>query len=238
MVCKNCGNETADGSRFCSVCGAQIYGQDADGASKQQTIGTGDLEEFSGQYVTPNIVKCEDGFYRWYYDYNMLKNPTILFTVFKVLGLTFGIVWLFFSIVSLAGGDGIEGFLSGLKVFAILFAVFLVIGSISYLIVAAIYGGSYMVLFEMNDKQVKHIQMPKQFKKAEALGWLNVFVGIASGQSTTSVFESVSSVKVRRRRNTVHVNQSLEKNQVYAYPEDFDFVEQFIVSHCVNAKVR
>lgn len=252
MVCKNCGNETADGSRFCSVCGAQITGQDADGATKQQTIGTGDLEELSGQYVTPNIVKCEDGFYRWYYDYNMLKNPTILFTVFKVLGLTFGIEWLFFSIVTLAGGDGIEGFLGGLKVFGILFAVFLVIGSISYLIVAAMYGGSYMVLFEMNDKQVKHIQMPRQFKKAEALGWLNVFVGIASGrptqvgqgllvaskQSTTSVFESVSSVKVRRRRNTVHVNQSLEKNQVYAYPEDFDFVEQFIVSHCVNAKVK
>ena len=23
------------------------------------------MEEFSGQYVTPNIVECEDGFYRW-----------------------------------------------------------------------------------------------------------------------------------------------------------------------------
>ena len=252
MFCQNCGNEVAEGSRFCSVCGAEISGQDADASSKQQTIGEGDFEEFSGQYVTPNIVKCEDGFYRWYYDFNMYKNPTILITVFKVLGLSFGIVWVFIGIVSLIEGDGLDGFISSTKVFAILIAVFAFIGSISYLIVAGMYGGSYMVLFEMNDKQVKHIQMPKQFKKAEAIGWIAMFVGLAAGrpsqvgqgllvaskQSSTSVFENVASVKVRRKRNTIHVNQLLDKNQVYAYDEDFDFVEQFIVSHCVNAKMK
>ena len=210
------------------------------------------MEEFSGQYVTPNIVKCEDGFYRWYYDFNMYKNPTILFTVFKVLGLSFGIIWLFSSIMTLVEGDGLDGVIKGSGIFLILIAVFAVIGSISYLIVAAMYGGSYMVLFEMNETEVKHIQMPKQFKKAEAIGWILMFVGAAAGspgrvgqgllvaskQSSTSVFANVATVKVRRRRNTIHVDQLLDKNQVYAAEEDFDFVEQFILSHCVNAKVK
>ena len=210
------------------------------------------MEEFSGQYVTPNIVECEDGFYRWYYDFNMYKNPTILFTVFKVLGLSFGIIWLFSSIVTLVQGDGLEGVIKGSGVFLILIAVFAVIGSISYLILAAMYGGSYYVLFEMNETEVKHIQMPKQFKKAEAIGWILMFGGAAAGsparvgqgllvaskQSSTSVFANVATVKVKRKRNTIHVDQALNKNQVYAYPEDFDFVEQFICSRCVNARIK
>ena len=32
-----------------------------------------------------NIVLCPDGKYRWYYEYPMLKNPVILFTVWKVV---------------------------------------------------------------------------------------------------------------------------------------------------------
>ena len=252
MFCPDCGKQIEEGNMFCSECGARILAQDTDGEPVQQTIGAEDLEEFSGQYVTPNIVKCEDGFYRWYYDFNMLKNPTILFTIFKVLGLSFGIIWLFSSIMTLVEGDGLEGVIKGSGIFLILIAVFAVIGSISYLIVAAMYGGSYMVLFEMNENEVRHIQMPKQFKKAEAMGWILMLAGAAAGnpgrvgqglmvaskQSSTSVFDNVATVKVKRRRNTIHVNQALNKNQVYAAPEDFDFVEQFILSRCVKAKVR
>lgn len=42
-----------------------------------------------------NRVKLyPDGKYRWVYEVPMLKNPTILIDVFKVLGISFGIVWL------------------------------------------------------------------------------------------------------------------------------------------------
>lgn len=250
MFCKFCGKELPDGSKFCSDCGAVLEAPEAEQGMQTNDVSFGAME--GGRYVTPNIVLCEDGIYRWYYDFNMLKNPTILFTVFKVLGLSFGIVWLFVVILAAVDGDGLTGALKTTGAFLILMAVFAVIGSISYLIVAAMYGGSYMVLFEMNDREVTHIQMPKQFKKAEAIGWLTTLVGIAAGKpamvgqgllvasksSSTSVFENVTTVKVRRRRNTIHVNQLLEKNQVYALPEDFDFVESFIQSRCTKAKVK
>ena len=49
----------------------------------------------------------------------------------------------------------------------ILAVVFFVLSIVSYLILAALYGGKYQVLFEMTEDSVTHIQMPKQFKKAE-----------------------------------------------------------------------
>lgn len=251
MFCKFCGKELPDGSKFCSDCGANLE-TPVTGDGMQLNDGSFGSTAGGGRYVTPNIVLCEDGIYRWYYDFNMLKNPTILFTVFKVLGLSFGIIWLFVTIIDAVDGGGLEAVLKTTGIFLIIMAVFAVIGSISYLIVAAMYGGSYMVLFEMNDREVTHIQMPKQFKKAEAIGWLTTLVGIAAGRpammgqgllvasktSSTSEFEKVTTVKVRRRLNTIHVNQLLEKNQVYALPEDFDFVESFILSHCTKAKVK
>ena len=210
-----------------------------------------DMKQIGGRYVTPNIILCDDGFYRWYYDFNMLKNPGILFTVFKVLGLSFGIVWLFVFILALADGD-IESALGTIGVFAIIILVFLVIGVIAYLIVAAIYGGSYMVLFEMNEVEIRHIQAPRQFKKAHAMGWIAFFTGALSGSparmgqglmvmsknDSVSRFESVEKVTVRPSRSTIHMDQLFNKNQVYAYPEDFEFVRQFILSHCTKAKVK
>ena len=45
--------------------------------------------------LADNRVKLyPDGKYRWVYEVPMLKNPTILIDVFKVLGISFGIVWL------------------------------------------------------------------------------------------------------------------------------------------------
>lgn len=205
-------------------------------------------------FVTQNIRLCPDRVYRWTYEYDMRKNPTILFTVWAVLGIAFGAVFLFTLLVSLFQGN--IGSLHDLwlqsRVFVILLGVFFVISIIAYLILAAIYGWKYQVLFEMTDESVTHIQMPKQVKKAEAIGWLTAAVGAAAGKpamiglginaaaksTSTSEFKNVRTVKVRRRRHTIHVNQLLDKNQVYAEDADFDFVEQFILARCANAKIK
>ena len=106
-------------------------------------------------------------------------------------------------------------------------------------------------LFEMTDEYVRHIQMPKQFKKAQALGWITAFVGAMSAKPTmvgigltssanstmTTELKNVAALKIRRGRNTIHVNQKLDKNQVYAQNADFDFVESFLKQHCINAKI-
>ena len=207
-----------------------------------------------GVQVTENIWLCPDGVYRWAYEYDMLRNPTILFTVWKVLAIAFGVIFVFTMGIDLIQGTIRSGadLWDASKVFVILVGVFFVISIISYAILAAMYGWKYQVLFEMTDDYVTHIQMPKQFKKAEAIGWITTLVGLMAGKpsvaglgvttatrsTSTSEFNKVKYVKVRRRRHTVHVNYVLDKNQVYAEDADFDFVEKFILEHCVNAKVK
>ena len=206
-----------------------------------------------GERVTENIWRCPDGVYRWSYEFKMLKNPTIIFTVWKVLGIACGIVFVMEFLFLLFGGDlrSLEDWLGLGKMILIMAGLMLALSIIGYFVLAAIYGWKYQVLFEMTEEYVRHIQMPKQFEKAEALGWLTAILGAKAGSpavsgagllmtarsSMTTELKSVSLLKIRRRRETFHVNQKLDKNQVYARPEDFDFVERFLKEHCVNARI-
>ena len=132
------------------------------------------------------------------------------------------------------------------------FFFFLVLGVVAYIILAWMYGWKYIVLFEMDENEIAHIQMPKQFKKAEAIGWLTALAGLASGNLTTigiginsavrnsmtSEFKNVKEVRSLKRQHVIKVNQLLNHNQVYAEEADFDFVLEYITKHCVNAKIR
>ncbi len=198
-----------------------------------------------------NIVLCPDGKYRWYYEYPMLKNPVILFTVWKVvlIGALAPALVVLFSELS-------DGFLKALKpfvtVYGITVCIVLVLSVIGYFILAAIYGFKYIVLFEMDEKGVTHIQQEKQFKKAQAIGWLTTLSGAAKGnistmgsgllasskQTSTSEFKNVKTVIGLKKQNTIKVNQLLSKNQVYVKPEDYDFVFEYISSRCKKAKIK
>lgn len=203
--------------------------------------------------VTENVRLCPDGVYRWSYEYKMLKNPTVLFTVWKVLGITVGIVIVMELIFGLAGGNlnTAEDWLGVGKVALIVGGIMLGLSVIAYFILAAMYGWKYQVLFEMTAGYVRHIQMPKQFKKAEAAGWIAALLGAVAGSpgatgagliaasrnTMTSELKNVSSIKIKKRRHTIHVNQTLNKNQVYAEDADFDFIAGFLKDHCPKAKV-
>ena len=211
-------------------------------------------EKIRGQQVTEHIYLCPDGKYRWYYEFPMMKNPTLLYTVWKVLALAFFIVWLLIFLISL--GDAVSyGFGSVLKftgAFLLLFLFFMGLGLLAYIVLAAVYGWKYIVLFEMDEKEIVHIQMPKQFDKAQAVGWLTALAGLAgksypamgagmlatSKNSTASVFADVKEVKGVRQQHTIRVNQMLNRNQVYADDPDYDFVWNFITGRCPQAKIH
>ncbi len=243
MFCENCGHPIPDGSRFCENCGARV-------------IGNSDKEaEIDGRKVTENIYLCPDGKYRWIYEYKMLKNPAILITVMKVILLSYGIVMGFMVLLNLLGGDfrywNRSDFVSFFGGFLILLVVLLMLGVISYLILAAIYGWSYQVLLTMDEDGVELMQMQKDFQKSQAIGWLTAAAGIATGNigrvgtgiltaarnSSSSEFQHVRKVKSVRMRHVIYVNQLLGHNQVYAEDADYEFVREFIVAHCPNAKI-
>jgi hypothetical protein len=258
MLCESCGKPLTEGAKFCESCGASVAGQVLAETSPKAVKSVRKKKKPTkmdvGRRISENIYLCSDGKYRWVYEFPMLKNPTIIITVWKVLGLSFGIVAAITFLISAFSGD-LKYFrfdLSDLKYLLIFILVFLALSVIAYLTVASVYGWRYMVLFEMDENGVSHIQMKKQFEKAKALGWLMSMAGSSTGSPSlmgagistaikyrsVSDFKIVKSVKGSRGRNTIYVNQLLEKNQVYVSDEDYDFVYGFIVEHCPSARVK
>lgn len=197
------------------------------------------------------VTLYPDGKYRWVYEVSMLKNPSILFDVYKVLGICFGVVWLLILLlICIEDGFTFKNIWNITSGFLILYLVFLFIGYIAYVIVAWSYGWKYVVLFTLDEKELVHQQMPRQMKKARVLGALTALVGAVAGKlgvmgsgvlaasrsTLTSELANVERLIPRRRLNLIKVNQLLFKNRVFVPDEDFDFVYDFLCQHCLKAK--
>ncbi|MBQ3302626.1 MAG: hypothetical protein IJH04_10890 [Eggerthellaceae bacterium] len=200
------------------------------------------------------IVQDDKGVYRWAFEFNLWRNPTILATVLKVfviIVLAVGSINFLLLVPDLIGGTlyswQVEGAFRWCGVMLAIMAVLCLIG---YAVYATIMGGKYCAVFKMDEKGVEHRQLPKQFEKAQVIGALNVIAGLAGGKpsqvgagilaasrdSSYSSFGAVTSIKGSRRLQVIKVNEPLMKNQVYVEPEDYDFVFDYIVAHCPNAK--
>ncbi len=192
--------------------------------------------------MSDNIKKCEDGTYRWVYEFSMLKNPVIILTVFKIFVFVLLGMWLVFGLFRIGDNGLIEAYIIQTKELIIPAAILFVLCIVSYLILAVNYGFKYCVLFEMNEKGVRHIQMEKQFKKAQALGWLTAMLGAASGNigaagtgllaasksEEYSEFGKVKRMRSIRAFRTIKLDSLMSHNQIYAEPEDYDFVLNYI----------
>ena len=197
-----------------------------------------------GKRVTENIVLCPDGKYRWVYEFSMLRNPVILLTIVKIFVAIFAVIFLLIAIGPVMDGNT-NGLWDEMKILLIFFVFFMGLVCVAYLIVAAQYKWKYMVLFEMDENGIVHLQMPEQFEKAKAVAWLSMASGIATGNigqvgqgmmiaendRRISTFQAVRRVKSIRSMHTIKVDQPLSHNQVYADGEDFDFVLNYIKEH-------
>lgn len=194
--------------------------------------------------ITENIYLGKDGKYHWYYEYKLLKNPTILKLLWKIFFWIFVGIWVFMCILEASNGDFWLWIKSSWK-YLIFMAAFELLVAIGYFIYAALQGFKYCVLFDMDWQGVTHRQLPKQFRKAQAMSVMTMVAGAAarkpgvigtgllaaSKQSMSSTWTAVRSIEINRKREVIKVNERLNKNQVYAKPADFDFVEDFIRTH-------
>ena len=202
------------------------------------------------QQVSPGIVRGEDGVLRWVYEMNMWKNPTLVITVWNILLLVALFPAILMFLLSFGQGAGFA-FITMIKVYGLVAGIMTVLMLLAYLVIVALNGGQYCVLFEMDKKGVKHIQMQKQFKRNQILSMITVLAGIAAGnvqttaagvmagtkRSTYSDFAKVKEVKINHKRNVIFLNENLTHNQVYANKEDFTFIVDFIIQQCGKAKV-
>ncbi len=188
------------------------------------------------------VTRCEDGKFRWVYEFDMLKNPVILFTVWKVLWIAFAAVFAFMLVLDIIEGSDFGGLFELAKMLVLLCLVLSAIGFVAYLIVSAQYGRKYIVLFEMDENGVIHKQMGSQFDRASAMGWFTAMTGVLTGNpaaigmginaatrnSLSTEFKKVRKIKSSRRFNTIYLKAPFSNNQVYVADEDFDIVLEYI----------
>lgn len=246
MFCPECGSNLPDDARFCEACGTRIV--PAERVSPQDASSTGETESDvlpEGSKVTENIVLGKDGKYHWYYEFKLLKNPTVLLLLWKIFFWTGVGMWLMMVLIITFSGDFSRDFWSITKGFGFGIAGFEVFVAFGYFVYALLQGFKYCVLFEMDEEGVTHTQLPRQFKKAQAMSFLLILAGLHTGRPGTvgtgmiaasknsmrSTWESVRSIEIFRKRGVIKVNERLNKNQVYAEPADFSFIEDFIKSH-------
>lgn len=251
MFCVRCGKALAPGAQFCGVCGAPVPEADKravmappgsiGGDAARQTPGP-------GERVSENIVRGADGKYRWVYELNLLRSPVIFLLVWKIFFFIVLGIFAFLLILDMADW-GTVNLLTDLKMLGYFLLGMTALVGIGYLVYAAVMGGKYCVLFEMDDAGICHRQMPRQAEKAQLISGLTVLAGLAGGRVSTvgaglnsartemyTAFARVRKLKVSPRRNLIRTAEGLEHNQIYADPVDFPFVEQFIRQRCVNVK--
>ena len=201
--------------------------------------------------VTYDIQLGEDGVYRWRYDLNLFRNPSIFFLIWKIF---FFIIIGIFAVALIYDAINFDNFypdrlMYNLRFFGYFLIGMTVVSALGYLVYAIIMGGKYCVIFEMDDKGINHRQIPAQAKKAKKIAGATMLAGAASGRLSTigvgmnaartemySDFSKVKKVKANLSKSTIKVNEKFGHNQVYAKKEDFDFVKDFIISHCENLK--
>ena len=200
------------------------------------------------RYKSNNIMVENDGKYHWVYEMHLLKNPNIFLLVWKIFFFIFLVIFAFvFSSDILRWGTA--HLVEDLKFLGIFFLGMTAITALGYFIYAAIMGWKYIVEFEMDETGINHKQIAYQAYKAKKLGKATAIAGAATGKLTTvsiglnaqriemySQFNKVRRVKAYPVWHVIKLNGLLEHNQVYAEAEDFEFVKNFILSHCINRK--
>jgi len=183
----------------------------------------------------------ENSVYRWRYSVNLYKNVGLLWLFYKVFS------WIFVGCILFALFlDGFKISRAGVTWTLIGFATMILLVTISYYLYALIQGGRYTWDFEMNEEGVNATQVPNEAKKTKAIGSVVAAMGVATrnlsqigvGMTVASCdgaysrFETVSKVKPDRKHNTINIRNGLIHNQVFVRDEDFDFVLNFITTHC------
>ncbi len=196
---------------------------------------------------TEEVFLCNDGKYRWVYEKNLYRDLSILFLILKIFGVICAILWVFYLTITLIDSyDAVQDFIDVTAFNLKMYLLIAVLSIIGYFLYAVIMGGKYCVLFIMDDEGIMHAQQKHQVKKATLLSELTLLVGVLAKNPTVSgigmnsartkmytKFSHVSEIKIVRKKETIHISG----NEVYARPEDLDFVLEYISDHCPRAEI-
>lgn len=267
-ICPACARPQPADGRYCEYCGTALAASAAEvspapmpaaaRSSRPAPVATATADPEAAharatRLVSPGITLGQDGVMRWVFELNMWKNPTLVITIWKLLLLAALVPALLVGLLRWVDGDGLAAALATLlQVGALVAAIVTALMLLAYPLVAVLNGGRYCVIFEMDRHGIRHIHMQRQFRRNQALALLTVLAGAAAGnaqaagagllagtrRSLHTAFRDVRRIQPHRGRQVIHLATRLTRNQVYAAPEDFDFVLQHIAAHCKPAVRR
>ncbi len=178
----------------------------------------------------------------WSYVINLWRQPILIRPLVIMMAVFVGIV-----VITATISGGFTALLWALGG-GIAFTV--VVVGLTYLIMGLIHRGQYIFLFEMDETGVLNQSTPRQNKKARSLKSATVIAGYALGNSALrdagrnagssefySRFSEVKKVKAVRKYNLIRVHSPFVRNQIYASPEQYGFVWEYITSRCKRANI-
>ena len=203
----------------------------------------GSAAAMNDEIVKSELVACRGGVTRWLYSLNLFKSPAVMLMIWKVFGIMLAVIWAVVALLRLKQPDFLwSGFLTMTRDFVTVLAVVFLFAAIAYYVYALLLGGKLYVLLEMDEEGVRHTQVPKHYKKeqilasiehidAEAENPVPASVGIMATAKTSMYceFAKIKTVEIEPKRDRIRITQALGRNQIFAAPQDFEYVSQFIL---------
>lgn len=193
-------------------------------------------------YVSPEgIIHCTDGKFRWVYELDQRKKPTILLSLlwkFMTVGAIAGLLILLLRL----GSHGTAALGVGLLLTLALTAA----GALLSLGVFAAHllqnGPALCLLFTMDADMVSRQQVKGKTNKEKVAHAIAAWVG---GQSQPSLrfydpyvshFDAVTAIKADPHHHRIRVSGADGSNTVYAEPEQFPLVLDYLRAQCPQAR--
>lgn len=204
------------------------------------------------QQITDNIALYSDGKMRWQYDLNLFRTPVIFWLVWRILAIICAVALAIVFFVDCGKADFFwQGFLQWFKILAIAIAGVTALCGLGYLVYAAMMGGKYSVIFEMDEKGINHIQTKSSSQKSRRIADATQIAGLLGGSPTTvgvgvnasrtemyTDFARVKRVIARPMFHLIKLSAPFNHNQVYVHKEDYAFVVDYIMAHCPSNKTK
>ena len=227
MYCPNCGKQLPDDLNFCPDCGSRLNGEPP-------------APQPSAPELPEGIFLGEDGKYRWVYEVDLWKNNVIAESLIKVMLFT---IFVILVPILLITGTDLLSLLMLIPVFLMGAALLVFIG---YALTAMMNGGKYCAVFTMDEEKIIHAQSKKQVDKGRIMAVISAVafhdpstgISLLASEKFATCYRDVKSIRSEPSKNLIRVNETLVKNQVYAYPHQFQFIEEHIVSRCPHAKIK
>ena len=198
----------------------------------------------SEEYTT-RVKQCDDGKYRWTYEVNLYRNPTILIDLLKIVVGCLALPYLLIDGMIVIKDFGmnkewfVKGQLNALIGFGGIILFMVILSVICYYWWAASLKGRYIASFVMDETGIEHhLQKRSNLVMAAALVSNNPStIAAASVMSWKSEFRTVRRVIPVSRCDLIMVNELLSKNRIYVLPQDYEFILNYITQHCPRLKV-